>query len=145
MIEADLTPEHTLRGNAHDSDGPIHPEVAAADAYVCGLPDDCADAEISGAPAWHGWALREAFLAGCSHAKEPTAIPVPREMLERLQRDLAESGAAWKADYRDAARYRWLRAYAPQTVCREALQLGGDGQTSQDLDAAIDAAMKEPT
>lgn len=64
----DLTPEHTLRRNEHDSEAPTHPEVAAAYAYVDSVID-VADIEFYGAPAWHGWALREAFLAGCSHAK----------------------------------------------------------------------------
>lgn len=66
--EHDLTPEHTLRGNGHDSNAPIHPQVAAAYEYVDTVADT-ADIESDGAPAWHGWALREAFLAGCSHAE----------------------------------------------------------------------------
>lgn len=68
----DLTPEHTLRGNDHDSDAPIHPQLAAAYEYEDAAVD-AADIEYGGAPAWLGWALREAFLAGCSHvAKTPS-------------------------------------------------------------------------
>jgi hypothetical protein len=63
----DLTPEHTARGNDHNSDAPIHPEVNAAYAYVDRVID-VADIDDHGSPAWYGWALREAFLAGCSHA-----------------------------------------------------------------------------
>lgn len=69
----DLTPEHTLRGNDHNSDAPIHPQVAAAYEYV-DLVVDTADIDAGGAPAWYGWALREAFLAGCSHASKPPNV-----------------------------------------------------------------------
>ena len=65
----DLTPEHTKRGNGHDSfdiDQPIHVDVNAAYDYVNKVLDtsDYKDSYL-----WHGWALREAFLAGISHAK----------------------------------------------------------------------------
>jgi hypothetical protein len=63
----DLTPEHTARHNDHNSDGPIHPQVSAAYDYVDSVID-VADIDFHGSPAWHGWALREAFLAGCSFA-----------------------------------------------------------------------------
>ena len=66
----DLTPEHTKRGSGHDtfSAAPTHPAVSAAYAYVDRVVD-AADLNVAGAPAWHGWALREAFLAGVSHAE----------------------------------------------------------------------------
>lgn len=50
--ERDLTPEHTLRGNGHDSDAPIRPQVAAAYEYVDAVVDT-ADIESGGAPACH--------------------------------------------------------------------------------------------
>lgn len=65
MSADDLTPEHNKRATAPDEK--MHPEVHAAYRYVDSvLPtankddDDCWT--------WHGWAMREAFLAGCSHA-----------------------------------------------------------------------------
>lgn len=66
----DITPEHTKRGNGHDtfSDAPIHPDVLAAYQYVDGVIDT-ADIHAGISPAWHGWAIREAFLAGVSHAE----------------------------------------------------------------------------
>lgn len=80
-----LTPEHTLRGNDHDSDAPIHQQVAAAYAYVDSVVD-AADIDAGGSPAWHGWALREAFLAGCSHAAK-----VPNAPLEPPRADVSEN------------------------------------------------------
>jgi len=69
----DLSPEHTKRGNGHDtfSDSPTHPDVTAAYAYVDSVVD-VADMHAGNSPAWHGWALREAFLAGVSHAENKT-------------------------------------------------------------------------
>lgn len=69
----DLTPEHTKRGNGHDtfSDAPIHPDVNAAYAYVDSVID-AADITNGNSPAWYGWAIREAFLAGISHAQSWT-------------------------------------------------------------------------
>lgn len=54
-------PEHDKREQAHG----LHPDVDAAYDYVISVRHT-ADA---GAGAWHGWALREAFLAGISYAK----------------------------------------------------------------------------
>lgn len=70
----DLTPEHTKRGAGHDSfsDAPLSQDVLAAYDYVDRVAD-VADLKVGGAPAWHGWALREAFLAGVSHAENKTA------------------------------------------------------------------------
>ena len=66
----DLTPEHTKR----DIDGDRHPEVSAAYRYVDSVVHAADARSPFGGHAWHGWALREAFLAGCSHA---TALAQP--------------------------------------------------------------------
>lgn len=68
----DITPEHTKR---EQRDG-LHPDVVAAYRYVDRvLPT----ADYPGEVAWHGWAVREAFLAGCSHAAmTPNSVPIPR-------------------------------------------------------------------
>lgn len=59
----DLTPEHSKR----NMPGGLHPEIEAAYAYVETVLDT---ADLSSpVRAWHGWALREAFLAGCSTAQ----------------------------------------------------------------------------
>lgn len=57
------TPEHDKRDIA---DG-LHDDVDAAYRYVESVTHT-ADYPI--ARAWHGWALREAFLAGVSHAEK---------------------------------------------------------------------------
>jgi len=69
---SDITPEHTARG----MENCFHPEVEAAYAYV-GRVLHTADGRsaFNNAPAWHGWALREAFLAGCSHAARERQAP----------------------------------------------------------------------
>lgn len=57
-----LTPEHDKRR----TDGPgLHSEILAAYDYV--------DEVMKRAP-WllYGWAIREAFLAGCSYAQKAT-------------------------------------------------------------------------
>lgn len=77
--ERDLMPEHTARWNDHNSSAPIHPEVKAAYDYVSSVRDT---ADFKGDLAWHGWALREAFLAGCSHASK-----TPNAELTGTQRD----------------------------------------------------------
>lgn len=67
-----LTPEHDVRdGGDHgaNNDGAVHPEVKAAYDYVDSVLDT---SDFEGAYAWHGWGLREAFLAGISHAKKGT-------------------------------------------------------------------------
>ena len=65
----DLTPEHTKRGSEdHGStnDGPLHQDITAAYKYVDSVLDtsDSRDSYM-----WHGWAIREAFLAGISYAQ----------------------------------------------------------------------------
>jgi hypothetical protein len=66
-MNVDPTPEHTARKQGDDKD--LHPEVIAAYRYVESVLDfaDVPSSKIGG-PLWFGWALREAFLAGCSHA-----------------------------------------------------------------------------
>jgi len=65
-----LAPEHEKRGEVdHASEGELHPDIVAAYDYVDSIlatSDD--DTEY----AWYGWGIREAFLAGISHAKENT-------------------------------------------------------------------------
>jgi hypothetical protein len=77
-MTTDLTPEHTARRQG-DNKG-LHPEVRAAYRYVESVLDS---ADISsgklGGPLWFGWALREAFLAGCSRAHIALAQPEPEE------------------------------------------------------------------
>ena len=60
----DLVPEHTKR---YAEDAPLHPDILAAYAYVDSVVDVC-DLHVGISPAWYGWALREAFLSGASHA-----------------------------------------------------------------------------
>jgi hypothetical protein len=64
-----MTPEHAKR-----LDQGQFADIDAAYDYVTSVMHT-GDARICGAPAWHGWALREAFLAGCSHAAK-----APKEM-----------------------------------------------------------------
>ena len=75
-MSTDLTPEHTARRTG-DNKG-LHPEVAAAYRYVERVLDS-ADIPSSklGGPLWFGWALREAFLAGCSYLSARTALAQP--------------------------------------------------------------------
>ena len=69
----DLTPEHTSR---HISDE--LQEVRAAYNYVDSVVNTADALSPVGGPAWHGWALREAFLAGCSHARSYLSQPEPK-------------------------------------------------------------------
>lgn len=62
----DTKPEHTKRNNGRTIGERLHPDIAAAYAYV----DSVAHTDDAPGMAWHGWALREAFLAGISHAKK---------------------------------------------------------------------------
>jgi hypothetical protein len=57
----ELTPEHSKRTM---KDG-LHQDVIDAYDYV---DSRIPTADLSGPPMWFGWALREAFLAGISHA-----------------------------------------------------------------------------
>jgi len=74
----DITPEHTSRRVADD----LHPEVKVAYAYVDSVLHTADAHSPFGHYAWHGWAIREAFLAGCSHAASstPNNLPPPEPL-----------------------------------------------------------------
>jgi hypothetical protein len=59
----ELTPEHTKRNTLKG----LHPDVEAAYDYVTSRISTADDPVMLW---WHGWALREAFLAGISFAQE---------------------------------------------------------------------------
>ena len=64
-----ITPEHDARGSADhgiDNDGSLHSEIKASYEYVDSI---LATSDYVGCYAWHGWAIREAFLAGVTHAR----------------------------------------------------------------------------
>jgi hypothetical protein len=77
-MTTDLTPEHTARRQGDNEE--LHPEVRAAYRYVESVLDsaDIPSGKLGG-PLWFGWALREAFLAGCSRAHIALAQPEPEE------------------------------------------------------------------
>jgi hypothetical protein len=93
-----LTPEHDSRHPDSDS----YSEVTAAYKYVDSVLSTAdAQSPVNGL-AWHGWALREAFLAGCTHAAEQlrtTRRPTPQPVAvsERLPgpEDCDEQGRCW--------------------------------------------------
>lgn len=69
----DLTPEHTKRGSFdHASVGELHDDISAAYDYVHSVIHT---ADVTTPYAWHGWALREAFLAGISYAQRSSHWP----------------------------------------------------------------------
>ena len=65
--QRDLTPEHTARRSGSCP----HDEVAESYRYVDRVLDTADYADVH---AWHGWAIREAFLAGCSHAAKTPKV-----------------------------------------------------------------------
>ena len=69
--DRDLIPEHTKR----QQQGTVSPEVEAAYQYVTAVKDT---SDYHGQLAWHGWALREAFLAGISHAHQKAEANMDR-------------------------------------------------------------------
>ena len=76
-----LTPEHNSRHPDSDS----YSEVTAAYKYVDSVLSTAdAQSPVNGR-AWHGWALREAFLAGCTHAADQlrTTRPKPPSLKEQ--------------------------------------------------------------
>jgi hypothetical protein len=93
----DPIPEHTKR----ILNGDLHPEVSAAYRYV-GSVVHTADAQSPfGCPTWHGWAIREAFLAGCSHTAalaHPEMVPPTNEELDAWWEKCAELTREGKAD-----------------------------------------------
>jgi hypothetical protein len=75
-MTTDLMPEHSARPYGGDN----FPEVEAAYRYVDSVvqhADAISSTGIDQVPAWHGWALREAFLAGCSHVHSTGGYIVP--------------------------------------------------------------------
>jgi hypothetical protein len=93
----DLTPEHTKR----ILNGDLHPEVSAAYRYVDSVVHAADTQSPFGCPAWHGWAIREAFLAGCSHAAalaQPELAPPTDEELNTWWEKCAELTREGKAD-----------------------------------------------
>ena len=79
------TPEHDKRELAHG----LHPDVDAAYDYVISVRST-ADA---GAGAWHGWALREAFLAGVSHCERGLPPGSPARIMHLVDDWLAEDAS----------------------------------------------------
>ena len=69
----DLTPEHSARPSASDG----YPEVEAAYRYVDSVVQHADAISPCGGHAWHGWALREAFLAGCTHHRNTGSHVTP--------------------------------------------------------------------
>lgn len=74
---------------------------------------------------------------------------------QAMQRDCEEAADAIEALYKDAERYRWLRAQDwfssdfcvlrdPKRVLTDGIGLGADCPSHGRLDAAIDAAMAKP-
>jgi hypothetical protein len=72
-MTTDLTPEHSAR----PSDSAGYPEVLAAYNYVDSVMQHADAVSPVGGHAWHNWALREAFLAGCSHVHSTGGYIVP--------------------------------------------------------------------
>jgi hypothetical protein len=77
-MSTDLTPEHSARPLG----SPGFPEVVAAYRYVDSVVQHADAISPRGGHAWHGWALREAFLAGCTHYRENGGyiVPTPAEV-----------------------------------------------------------------
>jgi len=97
--QKDLTPEHSKRGNDHDSDNPIHPDVNAAYDYVDSVLDT---SDFKDAYAWFGWGIREAFLAGASYeCKNP-----------KLQKT-----EDWHEDIGDCLFFHFNNFEEPPSVC----------------------------
>jgi hypothetical protein len=91
LVAGGICPEHLVRDMKND----LHPEVEAAYAYVDRVLHT-ADIQAGLSPAWYGWALREAFLAGCSHAAA-LAQPEPVAISKRLPEpeDCNAEGRCW--------------------------------------------------
>ena len=68
-MPANLTPELDKRHAIGDK-----AQLLAAEQYVERVAHT---SDFHDALAWHGWALREAFLAGCSHAAASGSAPYP--------------------------------------------------------------------
>ena len=72
-MSTDLTPEHSARppGSAGEYD------VVAAYQYVDSVVQTADAISPCGGHAWHDWALREAFLAGCTHHRNTGSHVAP--------------------------------------------------------------------
>ena len=88
-MTTDLTPEHSAR----PSDSAGHSEVIAAYNYVDSVVQHADAVSPVGGHAWHGWALREAFLAGCSHVHSTGGYIVPTVEESGPRRLIAELAA----------------------------------------------------
>jgi hypothetical protein len=99
-MATDLTPEHTAR--RHGNNEKLHPEVAAAYRYVEKVLDS-ADIPSSklGGPLWFGWALREAFLAGCSHSRAALVQPETKRLTVQGCNDMRKHGENYIYESRD--------------------------------------------
>ena len=96
-----LTPEHSARPYGGDN----FPEVEAAYGYVDSVvqhADAISSTGIDTVPAWHGWALREAFLAGCSHVHSNGSYIVPA-VGEEVPSSRANFDAAYLQGMKDGA------------------------------------------
>lgn len=92
-MTTDLMPEHSARPYGGDS----FPEVETAYRYVESVvqhADAISSTGIDQVPAWHGWALREAFLAGCSHVHSTGGYIVPA-VVEEVPSSCANLDAAY--------------------------------------------------
>jgi hypothetical protein len=67
----DLSPEHTKRESPDKDPMYIHPDVDAAYDYVDSILDTSDFVDVY---AWHGWAIREAFLAGISYEQNNQGV-----------------------------------------------------------------------
>jgi hypothetical protein len=95
IASMDITPEHTARIMDND----LHPEVRASYAYVDWVSHTADIQAAPGIPAWHGWAIREAFLAGCSHAAAESQ-PEPEEVKAWMYRGEADfDGENWRENW----------------------------------------------
>jgi hypothetical protein len=111
-----IIPEHSSRDMKND----LHPEIKAAYAYVHRVLHT-ADIQAGLSPAWYGWAIREAFLAGCSHAAalaqpEPVApvgadIHYAWELLD-AEGDWQAGGAANSLEDVQREGNRYLQTYS---------------------------------
>ena len=72
-MSTDLTPERSARPLG----SPGFPEVEAAYRYVDSVVQHADAISPCGGHAWHGWALREAFLAGCTHDRDTGSHVTP--------------------------------------------------------------------
>jgi len=97
-MTTDLTPEHSARPSGSAG----YSEVRAAYSYVDSVLHHAdADSPIGGY-AWHGWSLREAFLAGCSHVHGTGGYIVPT-VEEEVPSSRANLDAAYLQGVKDGA------------------------------------------